>query len=125
MGVAGQWSGTTDQGRPITFTVTADDKVTSISLGYNFNGCSGSQTYSNLSIDIKPTVTCIPGPCPPGLTSYRSLQHGDGDFIQGPYTQISGFLAEIQGNFTAEGAASFRNYPGCGSAVTAWRASRR
>ena len=34
----GQWSGTTAQGVPITFSVSPNQKVTSISVGYSFNG---------------------------------------------------------------------------------------
>src|SRR5438046_1264923 len=57
----GQWSGTTSQGTPITFTVSSDQKVTDITVGYSFNGCSGVQTFSNLNLETAPMVTCIPG----------------------------------------------------------------
>jgi hypothetical protein len=33
----GEWEGTTSQGKPITFTVSRDEKATSIILGYDFN----------------------------------------------------------------------------------------
>jgi hypothetical protein len=75
VGYAGQWTGTTAQGRPIAFTVSADEKVTSITVGYSFNGCSGSQTFSNLNLDTAPNVTCIPGPCGPGMSSYRAFNY--------------------------------------------------
>jgi hypothetical protein len=42
-GYDGQWSGTTFQGARITFTVAAQ-KVTAITVGYNFNGCSGANS---------------------------------------------------------------------------------
>src|SRR5688572_3634048 len=32
----GEWEGTTSQGKPITFTVSPDEKVTSIIVGYGF-----------------------------------------------------------------------------------------
>jgi len=61
----GQWKGTTSQGRPITFTVSLDQKVTAITVGYSFNGCSGLNTFSNLNLDIgntpNPATTLGPG----------------------------------------------------------------
>src|SRR6195256_1226970 len=82
----GQWKGTTSQGRPITFTVSSAQKVTAITVGYNFNGCSGSNTFSNLNLDIGVT----PNPA-------TSLGPGFG-FGSGPpdgsnYTQVYGSLS--------------------------------
>src|SRR5687767_2256068 len=37
----GQWSGSTSQGRPLTFTVSKS-RVTTMSIGYSFNGCAGT-----------------------------------------------------------------------------------
>ena len=124
-GYSGQWNGTTQQGQPITFTISADEKLTSIVVGYNFNGCSGTQTYSNLSLEIKPQIECIPAPCPADLSSYRSIAHDAGDPFQGPSTSIRGFFAENQGLLIGQGAAYFRNYPGCGTAQTGWSVTRR
>jgi hypothetical protein len=59
----GQWSGTTTQGMPIAFTVSSDEAVTTITVAYSFNSCSGTQTFSNLSVPTAPDVNCIPGPC--------------------------------------------------------------
>ena len=58
-GYSGQWSGMTQQGQPITFTISPDEKLTSIVVGYNFNGCSGTQNYSSLAVEIKPQSACI------------------------------------------------------------------
>jgi hypothetical protein len=124
-GFSGQWSGVTQQGQPITFTISAEEKVTSIVVGYNFNGCSGTQTYSNLALEIKPQIECIPAPCPADLSSYRSIAHDTGDPFQGPSTSIRGFFTQNQGLFMGQGAAYFRNYPGCGTAQTGWSASRK
>src|SRR5713101_2725466 len=41
-GYAGQWIGTTAQGRSIAFTISADEAVTTITVAHDFNGCSGS-----------------------------------------------------------------------------------
>ena len=61
----GQWSGTTSQGMPIAFSVSQDEKVTTITVGYRFNSCSGTQTFSNLNLPTQPDVICVPGPCSP------------------------------------------------------------
>ncbi len=122
-GYAGQWSGTTAQGRPIAFTISPDEVVTTITLGHDFNGCSGSQTFSNLSINIAPTVVCIPGPCPASTLSYRAFGYSSGNQIEGPSTGVNAvFMASTR----AEGTVNFRSYPGCGSAIgVGWTATRR
>ena len=48
-GHAGEWSGTTFQGRPISFTVSSEQQVTAISLGYQIDACSGVETFSGLN----------------------------------------------------------------------------
>ena len=60
----GQWTGTTSQGTPITFTVSSDQKVTAISVGYSFNGCSGVQTFSNLNLENRSNGDVHPGAMP-------------------------------------------------------------
>jgi hypothetical protein len=121
-GFGGQWTGTTAHGAPIAFTVSPDDKVTSITVGHSFNGCSGSQTFSNLSLETAPMVTCIPGPCPPGVSSFRSFSYAAGS-IAGPSTTVNGLFPSMT---RAEGSVAFRDFPGCGSVVgIAWTATKR
>ena len=118
----GQWSGTTAQGRPIAFTISSNETVTSITVGHDFNGCSGSQTFSSLSLAIKPAVECIPAPCPSGITSYRDLHFSTGNPFEGQATEVNGLLL----GSTAQGTVNFRNYPGCGTATgVSWTAARR
>jgi hypothetical protein len=120
-GLEGQWSGTTSQGTPITFTVASDQKVTAINIGYSFNGCSGVQTFSNLHLEIAPMVTCIPGPCSTPLSSYRAFSYAAGS-TDGPFTTVNGLFTVTT---RAEGQAAFRDYPGCGTAVgIAWSATK-
>ena len=122
-GYAGQWTGTTAQGRPVAFTISPSETVTSITVGHDFNGCTGSQTFAGLSLNIVPNVQCIPGPCSPSLTSFRSFGYTSGNPINGPSTDISGIFF----SFTrAEGSINLRDFPGCGSAIgVAWTATRR
>lgn len=117
----GQWSGTTSQGAPFAFTVSTDQKVTAIIVGYNFNGCSGQQTYSGLNLDTTPNVTCIPAPCSSTIASYRAFGYSDRS-IEGPSTTVNGLFTSPK---KAEGQVAFRDYPGCGSAPgIAWTATR-
>lgn len=118
----GRWSGTTSQGVPIAFSVSPDQKVTSIAVGYNFNGCSGMQTYSDLNLDTRPMVTCIPGPCSNDIASFRSFNYSTGP-LNGPATTVNGLFVLAS---RAEGQASFRDYPGCGTATgVGWTAVRQ
>ncbi len=119
----GEWSGTTAQGRPVAFTISSAQAVTTITLGHDFNGCSGSQTFSSLALTISPTVQCIPGPCSPALSSYRAFSYASGDRITGPSTEINAVFVSRD---RVEGTANFRNFPVCGSAIgVPWSATRR
>ena len=114
-GYDGQWSGTTSQGARITFTV-AGQKVTAITLGYNFNGCSGTHAFTNLSLDIGTP------PNPGAPTLGPGFGYGSGNPEVGNYTQILG-------NFTSSsrvtGSVIFGNYSGCGTAIGIWNATRQ
>ena len=107
----------------IAFTISPSETVTSMTVAYDFNGCSGSQTFPGLSLNIAPNVQCIPGPCPPAVSSYRGFGYASGDRIEGPSTSLN---AVFLSNTTAQGLVNFRNFPGCGDATgVAWTAARR
>jgi hypothetical protein len=119
----GQWGGTTSQGMPIAFSVSSDEKVTTITIGYSFNGCTGSETFSGLDVPTAPDIICIPGPCSGAISSYRALHFSSSGPIDGPRTAVNGLFVSAQ---RAEGQAGFFNYPGCGSASgVGWTATRR
>jgi hypothetical protein len=118
----GEWSGTTSQGAPISFVVSPNETVTAITLGYDFNGCSGSHTFADLNVPTAPNLTCIPGPCSGIQESYRAFGYSTGS-ASGPYTQLNGLF--LPGN-QAKGQAVFRDYPSCGTApAVEWTATRR
>jgi hypothetical protein len=119
----GEWSGTTAQGMPISFIVSPNETVTAIRLGYDFNGCSGSHTFTDLNVPTAPDLTCIPGPCSGALSSYRAFGYSSGSPASGPLTQINGlFLPGDQ----ARGQAVFSNYPSCGiTPPVEWTATRQ
>ena len=119
----GQWNGTTAQGAPIAFSVSSDEVLTELVVGYSFNGCSGSQTFANLNVSTKPDVTCIPGPCPGTVSSHRQFAYSSGRAATEPNTTVFGLFSP--GN-QAQGQASFQNYPDCGTAAgVEWTATRR
>jgi hypothetical protein len=119
----GEWSGTTSQGMPIAFSVSPDERVTTIALGYAFDDCSGSHTFSDLDVSTVPNVTCIPGPCSGTLMSYRAFGYVNGSFGSGPVTQVNGlFLPRNE----ARGQVTFFDYPGCGATTAVeWTAAKR
>ena len=120
---AGQWSGTTSQGAAMAFTVSESEMVTSITIGHDFNSCSGSVTFSNLNLPTAPNVTCIPGPCSGTVSSSRAFGYSSSGPIGGPRTSVNGLF--LPGN-RADGQANFVNYPGCGTATgVTWSAARR
>jgi hypothetical protein len=112
----GQWSGTTSQGRPITFTVSSEQKVTAITVGYSFNGCSGMNTFSNLNLDIGNP----PNPTSPSLGP--SFGYGSGPADGPNYTQV---LGSFTASTSATGSVIFGGYSGCATAVGSWTATRR
>ena len=117
----GEWNGTTAQGRAITFTVSSDEMLTTISVGYSFNGCSGTQTFSNLQVATAPDVTCIPGPCSGTTSTYRALNFSSG--TRPTATAVNGvFLPSGR----AQGVVAFHDFPGCGTVTgVEWTATRR
>ena len=119
---AGDWTGTTDQGRPISFIISPSETVTTITVGHSFNSCSGSQTFSDLNVSIAPNVQCIPGPCSGSVTSYRAITYVSGNVLAGPATQITGVFLSTD---RVEGRVVFSNLPGCGSATASWAASKK
>jgi hypothetical protein len=110
----GQWKGTTSQGRPITFTVSLDQKVTAITVGYSFNACSGLNTFSNLNLDIGVTPN-------PATSLGPGFGFGSGAPDGQNYTQVYGSFSS---NTTATGTVIFGDYPGCGNAIGIWTATR-
>ena len=118
----GRWIGTTAQGATIAFVVSTAEVLTDLSVGYNFNGCSGTKTFSNLSVRTASTVICNPGPCDAMTLAYRSFEYFDVTSGSGPTTAVIGlFLSDGR----AQGIVSFRDYPSCGTAASVeWSASR-
>jgi hypothetical protein len=115
-GYDGQWSGTTSQGRPITFSISSEQKVTAITVGYSFNGCSGVNTFSNLNLDIGSP------PNPRAPSTGPGFGYGSGPPDGPNYTQVYGSFSSTT---MATGSVIFGGYPGCGNAGGFWTATKR
>jgi hypothetical protein len=111
----GEWNGTTSQGMRIGFTVE-DKKVTSISVGYNFNGCNGTNSFPNVNLPI--------GYPPNPASPYPGPGFGFGSGApDGPnYTQIYGTFSS---SAAAAGSMIFGAYAGCGNSLGTWSATRK
>ena len=119
----GQWSGMTAQGKAVTFTISSDETVTTLTVGHEFNGCSGTQTFPSLNVSIAPQVQCIPAPCSNQLLSYRAFNYSTGNPVEGPATTVN---AVFMSDERVEGLVSFREFSGCGSAMgVTWSATKR
>jgi hypothetical protein len=119
----GQWSGTTAQGKAVTFTISADQNVTTLTVGHEFNGCSGSQTFSSISVSIVPQVQCIPAPCSNQLMSYRAFHYSVGTSLDDQGTSVNAVFISTD---RVEGLVHFRNFSGCGNALSVpWSARKR
>jgi hypothetical protein len=114
----GQWSGSTSQGASIAFSVSADQTVTAITVGHDFNACRGTETFSSLSLDIAESgfLRRVPIPSTPGFG------FGSGS-PEGPnFTQVTGMFTSSQ---AASGTVTFLNFANCGNTVASWNATRR
>lgn len=110
-GYAGEWSGATLTGERIAFTVSADQKVTAITVDYRFGGCSGTRTFSGLSIPI-------------GTASGTSpfFQHRATDSDSRNFISVDGFFDSSE---VARGLVGFSDFMGCGESFGLWNARRR
>jgi hypothetical protein len=116
-GYAGEWTGTTAEGTPVRFSVSAGDLVTAVSLTYRFPGsCAGSIEVNGLAVPIHKLDP--PGPPPfdqPG-------------FAFGKNNVTSGWA--INGHFSpdrrsASGQFLLVRYGTCGTVTSTWNARRR
>ena len=118
---AGEWRGTTTQGMPIEFTVSREETLTALTLGYKFMDCMGTLHFVEINVPTAPNVNCIPGPCRGTLNSYRAFSFVDGSPAGGSYLQVNGlFLPRAQ----AQGQAIFSGIDDCGEATVQWSAAR-
>jgi hypothetical protein len=112
-GYRGEWTGTTSQGTAISFTVSAEQKMTAIVVGYSFNGCSGTKTFPGISLPI------AVNPQQPGLPGF---EFNSGPRDQPNYVGVMGTFATTD---TAAGLVVFGNYESCNNGLASWSAVKR
>ena len=117
-GFNGQWTGTTSQGQPISFTV-ASDRVTTISVGYNYSGCSGTATATNLNLEIVDLRT-TPFVPPPDPYIFQTLV---GPYSESDNTQITAFFNSPTAR-SGHGNILFVRR-GCGETIALWTVTKR
>lgn len=108
---SGDWSGTTSQNQPISFTVSGDLHVTTITLGYSFAGCAGTLTIpaDTALLNTSGTAAAVVTYTPQGAT--------------GPSRTTVHFL--FPSIASANGTIDFADYSTCGSATASWTANKR
>jgi hypothetical protein len=116
IGYAGEWQGTLLQGGDaISFTVSDAQQVTAITIHYRINGCSGTKTFSGLSLGLVP----VAGAGAPGNNTFQYQSAGADavDFV--------GVQATFESPNAAGGITILDNFAGCGGGQMIWTARRR
>ena len=116
-GYVGEWTGTTSHGTAFRFSVSEADTVTSIMLTYNVSaGCSGTLTYTNLTLPIHTLEP--PGPPPFDQPGFGFAENN----VTG--TLIAGVFSPDRRS--ASGQFALVKYSGCGDgAFGTWAATRQ
>jgi hypothetical protein len=100
---AGQWSGN-GLGLTVSFTVSPDDKITALSIGYNFSGCSGTVTRTDLNLDMVTTTD------PRSNTPRPSFGWGS---AQPDFTNYVQLFAWFDSHDNAHGTITMGDMTGC------------
>ena len=114
----GGWTGATSQGTTITFSVSAANIVTSITIGHDFHGCRDTQTFSGLSVGIGESG--LPGRLP--TPSSPGFGFGSGSPEAPNFVQVTG---QFISSDAANGTVTFLNFEECGNTVAHWHATKR
>jgi hypothetical protein len=118
-GYKGEWVGTTMQGTPVQFSVSASDTVTFFSLNYNFMAdCSGTLTVTGLTAPIH---TLDPPEPPPNDQPGFGFSTKSDDGASG--TAIVGVFSPDRRS--ASGQFALVHYGSCGTVSGTWTATRR
>lgn len=108
---SGDWAGTTSQSRALTFSVSADLRITAVTLDYAFGGCSGTVTIPAdvPLLNTSGTAAAVVSHTPQGAT--------------GPSRTTVHFL--FPSITSANGTAEFMDFSSCGSSNVTWTATKR
>lgn len=108
---SGSWAGTTSQGRPITYTVSPDLRITALTVEYAFGNCLGDFTLSPNVALLNTSGTAA------AVVNYPP---------SGPATQGRASVNFLFRSITsADGTLQFVAFPTCGNANATWTATKR
>jgi hypothetical protein len=108
---AGDWAGTTSQGRAITFTVSSDLVITRLSVDYAFGECTGG-------FSLSPNVALLnTSGAAAAVVTYTTTGP------TGPNRAVVRFL--FPSFATANGTVDFADFSTCGSSTATWTAGKR
>jgi hypothetical protein len=115
-GYAGEWTGTTAQGTPVSLSVDGE-QVSSFALAFNFSpACSGSVTLPG---PVQIVMQVPPGPPPFDQPGFAMGLNGNGGWGVAVYGAFSQDRRSVSGQF------QLVLYPGCGTLNGTWSARRR
>jgi hypothetical protein len=106
----GQWSGTTSQGMQIAFSVV-NQRVTAITFGYVFEGCSGVKTLSDLNLLILFSPNSI---APAGRLAFVYVYPPVGQSDPSGGSNFTDLIGSFASSATATGRVVFGGYS-CGT----------
>jgi hypothetical protein len=116
-GYAGEWTGTTAEGTPVQFSVSAADEVTAFTLAFRLSDtCAGTLTNTNLAVPIHRQD-------PPGPPPYDQPGFAFGTNEGTRATAIGGHFSPDRRS--AEGQFVLVRYGACGTVTGKWSAQRR
>lgn len=113
--LSGEWIGSVGPSgdTPMSFTVSREQRVTSLTIEHTLDRCKVTAAFTNLQLTIE--------------THYFGSRSELPGFFLGSAPPPN--MIEVRGEFRtkthANGSVSFVNYGGCGSGATTWRALRR
>lgn len=117
MGYEGRWSGSMIPLGSVAFTVSAEQRVTSLTV--NLGGCS--RTFTGLALVIAPPMRA-PGSPTGGPFDNPGFGYASGDPEGAEFINVSGAFTSSE---TATGIAVSAGSAGCGDSLGAWNATRR
>ena len=107
---SGNWTGRTSQGRAISFTVSARQRITALRIDY---GCGGGTGHLSIPADV-PLLSTSAGKA-------ATVTFSD-DGLSGPYRIVVRFL--FGSLSVASGTFEFTNEMMCGTSDLTWTAAR-
>ncbi len=118
---AGRWTGPTSQGGTIAFAVSSEQKVVTIGVDFNLNGCAGTAVLSGLALEVSRPELAPGSPNAGGAFDNPSFGTGTHGLAQPNFLGVAGSFTSRE---TAMGVLTLHEYGGCGSGTATWTATK-